>query len=91
MGGTEGFNGNNGWTIGDERAYNSAIEQDQADLESLYQKLEFEVIPAFFDRNEEGVSLAWSRMMKEAIKSCTRPFHSDRQVIDYVRHIYQTS
>ncbi|MGB0647061.1 MAG: alpha-glucan family phosphorylase [Bradymonadia bacterium] len=87
----EGFNGNNGWTIGDERTYNSPHEQDQADLESLYQKLEFEVIPAFFDRNAEGVSLAWSRMMKEAIKSCTRAFHSDRQVIDYVRHIYQAN
>ena len=84
----EGFNGENGWSIGDERSYGSADEQDMADLESLYLRLAQDVIPNFFDRNDSGVPLGWTRMMKSAIASCTPAFHSDRQVIDYVRHIY---
>jgi starch phosphorylase len=84
----EGFNGDNGWSIGDERSYSSAEEQDSADLESLYLRLSQDVIPTFFDRNTVGVPLGWTRMMKSAIASCTPAFHSDRQVIDYVRHIY---
>jgi glycogen phosphorylase len=83
----EGFNGQNGWSIGDERVYGSPEAQDAADLESLYQRLENEVIPLFFDA-VDGVPLKWTSMMKQAIGSCTPAFHSDRQVIDYVRHIY---
>lgn len=86
----EGYNGQNGWTIGDERSYSSPQEQDAADLESLYQVLEGQVIQTFFDRTS-GIPLAWTRMMKSAIQSCTPAFHSDRQVIDYVRHIYTSA
>jgi len=84
----EGFNGNNGWTIGDEAAYPNPEAQDAADLESLYQRLEHDVIPTFFDSNGADYSKKWLSMMKESIRTCTPKFHSNRQVIDYVQHIY---
>ena len=87
----EGFNGENGWAIGDTRRYESQQAQDDFDLNSLYSILENEVIPTFFDRDEKGLPKAWLAMMKNAISSCTPQFHSDRQVIDYCYNIYSRS
>lgn len=84
----EGFNGRNGWVVGEPREYPSIEAQDAADAASLYLRLEEDVIPLFFDRDEEGLPRGWIAMMKEAIASITPRFHSDRQVRDYVHHLY---
>ncbi|MCB9548427.1 MAG: alpha-glucan family phosphorylase [Myxococcales bacterium] len=84
----EGYNGQNGWAIGEARAYASEAEQDAADADSLYRLLAEEVIPAYFDRDKAGVPHGWIRRMKASIATCTPRFSSDRQVIDYVHHLY---
>ena len=58
----EGFRGDNGWAIGDEthRARTPAA-QDRADAESLYRLLEDEVVPRFFERDEDGLPRALDR------------------------------
>lgn len=84
----EGFNGDNGWSIGEEKEYSDADLQDQEDAMSLYSRLEEEVIPTFFDRSLNGLPHRWIEMSKAAIASCTPQFHSNRQVRDYVRSLY---
>jgi starch phosphorylase len=84
----EGFNGRNGWAIGEPKLYVDEVEQDREDAESLYQVLEREVIPAFFERDEAGLPRRWLQSVKESIATCTPGFHSDRQVRDYVRELY---
>ena len=46
----EGFNGDNGWAIGDREADGDEAEQDEADADEIYRLLEEEIVPRFFDR-----------------------------------------
>lgn len=79
----EGFDGDNGWAIGEPRTYASVAEQDTADADSLYRLLAESVLPTYYaDRPR------WTEMMRAAIRTVTPRFHSDRQVRDYVHHLY---
>lgn len=84
----EGYNGRNGWAIGETREYKNEEVQDEADSASLYQLLEHEVIPAFFERDEQGIPRRWVAVMKEAIRSCAPRFSMSRQVKEYTERLY---
>lgn len=85
----EGYNGKNGWVIGDPNAeYGSEHEQDHVDANSLYDLLEHEVVPAFYDRDEHGIPLKWIQIVKETIKSCGPQFSMARMVKDYTDQLY---
>ncbi len=83
----EGFNGKNGWAIGDEREYASPEEQDLADVNSLYATLEEEIIPLYYERTA-GVPLGWVDWMKESIRSCAGLYSTHRMVQDYTTRMY---
>ncbi len=87
----EGYNGKNGWVIGDDTFYDNEYYQDNADSESIYSILEKQIIPAFFDRNEKGVPEKWVSVMKESIKSNTSLYSTHRMVQDYTNKFYFTS
>ncbi|TYQ16449.1 UNVERIFIED_CONTAM: maltodextrin phosphorylase [Acetivibrio alkalicellulosi] len=87
----EGYNGKNGWAIGDESSYDNEYHQDNADSESIYNILEKQIIPTFFDRNEKGVPEKWVKIMKESIKSNTSVYSTHRMVQDYNNKFYITS
>jgi starch phosphorylase len=85
----EGYNGNNGWAIGENREYKDLATQDEADAYSLYTTLEDEIIPAYFQRHAEGdVPARWVAIMKNAIRSCAPEFSMRRMVIDYTERYY---
>ncbi len=84
----EGYDGSNGWAVGDTTFAESADEQDVEDSASLYHVLEAEVVPTFYDRDERGIPRRWVAMMKRAIQTLAPAFNSDRMVQDYVRQIY---
>src|SRR5688572_17350394 len=86
----EGYDGTNGFAIGDALASEPA-EMDIADAESLYRVLEQEVVPAYYDRDEQGVPRKWLAMMKGSISTLAPEFNSDRMVEDYLRRIYLAS
>jgi starch phosphorylase len=85
----EGYSGNNGWVIGDSTESHDYLTQDHHDACALYDILEHEVIPCFFDREEQGPPNTWLNMSWDAIETVTPEFSSLRQVIDYVRQLYQ--
>jgi len=89
----EGYNGHNGWAIGPEPTgdYGTADpeKQDEQDAASLYHQLEEEVIPAFYDRNDDGLPTEWISMMREAMTGLPGPFSAKRMVIDYVETMYR--
>jgi starch phosphorylase len=86
----EGFDGGNGWAIGDTRDWEDTAgpkgheAQDAADAESLYSTLESQVIPTFRDRD------AWAKMSAHAIASCMPRFNTDRMVWDYLGRMYRS-
>ena len=85
----EAFNGKNGWAIGEEREYSDLEEQDWNDAQSLYDILEHQIAPRFYDnRTANGVPTAWVQTCKEAIATCAPQFSFRRMLADYVNQLY---
>ncbi|HKD74078.1 MAG TPA: alpha-glucan phosphorylase, partial [Ktedonobacterales bacterium] len=84
----EGFNGHNGWSIGDEREYLNADVQNDADADSLYTVLERQIIPTYYDRGGDSLPHAWIAIMKEAARTVAPQFSMARMVKDYVEQLY---
>jgi len=84
----EGYNGRNGWVIGDGTPYENEDRQDDADSRSLYCLLEKQIIPLYFKRDADGVPTEWVKVMKESIKSVTPLFSTHRMLLDYTREYY---
>ena len=84
----EGYNGKNGWAIGEEREYHDADVQAEADSLSLYELLEDEIIPTYYDRAPDGLAHNWIATMKEAIRTCTPTFSTRRMVKEYTTRFY---
>jgi starch phosphorylase len=88
----EGYNGKNGWVIGDPNTeYDNEYAQNHADAMSLYELLEREVIPAFYDRDGRGIPPKWLTLVREAIRTCAPEFSTYRMVKDYTTQLYVPS
>lgn len=87
----EGFNGENGWAIGHESSadYKDPSIQDGEDVKFLHDTIREQVIPLFYDRNEDGLPLGWIAMMRNAMKTLPAAFSAERMVIDYVDNVYR--
>jgi starch phosphorylase len=84
----EGYNGRNGWAIGEEREYHDQSAQDEADSTSLYELLENEIIPTYFERDKDGLPHRWLALMREAIRSCAPAFSMQRMLKEYTTRFY---
>ena len=60
----EGYNQNNGWTIGTNAEYDSYEAQDMADSQSMYHTLEEKIIPTYYAKDKNGISKRWVEIMK---------------------------
>ena len=84
----EGYNGENGWTIGTNDEYESYEVQDNADSASIYNTLEEKIIPAYYDKNRNGISDKWMHLMKNSIISTGGKYSTSRMVCDYTDKLY---
>jgi starch phosphorylase len=84
----EGYNGKNGWAIGEEREYHDLDVQAEADSLSLYRLLEEEIVPTYYDRGPDGIPHRWIATMKEAIRTCAPRFSMRRMVKEYTTEFY---
>lgn len=85
----EGYNGHNGWAIGDDIEYDSYEQQDQAHAESLYDTLENEIIPLYYhERSADGLPGDWIALMKESIRTLAPRFSMRRMVKEYTERLY---
>ena len=82
----EGYNGRNGWAFGEAAADCEA--RDGVDAAAIYDLLENEVVPLYYDRSIDDIPHGWVTMMKEAIKSNGPRFSSRRMVKEYVGRYY---
>ncbi|HJU83024.1 MAG TPA: alpha-glucan family phosphorylase [Holophagaceae bacterium] len=84
----ESYDGENGFAIGDGEIHVDPRVQDARDAESLFQVLEREVVPTYYDRDEMGVPRRWLHRVKRSVRTLAWRFNSDRMVMDYVRELY---
>jgi len=84
----EGYNGANGWAIDPGESYEDWGTQDAADAEALYQLLENQVVPLFYQQDADSVPRGWVRVMKEAIRTSMPAFCARRMVKEYAEQLY---
>ncbi len=85
----EGYNGENGWAIGQDKDYTDHDEQDRDDLSSLYDLLENEIIPLYYNtRALDNMSAGWMKYVKSSIQTLTPKYNIRRMVKDYTEGYY---
>lgn len=84
----EGYNQENGWTIGSNAEYSSYEEQDNADSQSMYHTLEEKIIPIYYQKDENGISERWMKIMKNSIISTGGKYSTSRMLVDYANNLY---
>jgi len=82
----EGFNGENGWAIPPSNGNDE--EADARDHEALFELLEREVVPAYYERDERGIPHGWVRRMKESLRVAGKRFTTARMVAEYAEEHY---
>ncbi len=84
----EAYDGTNGFAIGDGETHTSADVHDRRDADALWRALVEQVIPLYYERDQDGVPRAWTARMKRAIRTLGWRFNADRMVMDYARLCY---
>jgi starch phosphorylase len=85
----EGYTGKNGWAIGDGKdAVAKREEQDFKESQLLYDTLENEIVPLYYDIDDDGVPRGWIDVMKESTKSTLARFSMRRMLKDYSNKLY---
>lgn len=86
----EGYNGKNGWSIGEDQEATDPHQQDDADAENLYNTLENEIIPLYYEnRTADNLPSDWVGYIKESIKTLAPMFSTRRMVKEYIMEMYQ--
>ena len=87
----EGYNGENGWVVGSTDTYNDLEYQNEMESRSIYEMLEKEIIPLFFDRGQDDLPRGWITKMKACMQTVGPMFNTNRMIEDYTRKFYVPS
>ena len=86
----EGYNGKNGWPIGDDTEYQDTNLQDETDSKDLYDTLENEIVPLYYQaRSADNLPNEWIAHIKETIRSNAPKFSTRRMVKEYMNLLYK--
>jgi len=84
----EAYSPDIGWAISDEHLYGNGQDSDAADAGALYNTLEEEVIPQFYERDSDGIPQRWVARIRESMARLTPAFSSNRAVRQYTEEYY---
>ncbi len=84
----EGYNGANGWVVGNDHDFENETARDDFDANSIYQILEDEIVPLYYSRDRDGVPRGWAEVMRESIRSNAPYFSAQRMVKQYTSEMY---
>jgi starch phosphorylase len=84
----EGYDGTNGFAIGEDEHSDSIEEQDRVDSENLFKVLSEEVLPLFYARDKLGVPRQWIQKIRNAMSTLTPEYNTWRMVQEYTKKYY---
>ena len=84
----EGFTGANGWLIDGGAHADDSDAQDDADAAAMYDLLEREIVPTFYERDGAGIPRRWLSFVRQAIASVAPRFSARRMVKEYAESLY---
>jgi glycogen phosphorylase len=85
----EMFDGTNGWAISSADTYQDLDHRDRVEADSLFEILERQVVPLFYDRSEGRIPHPWIRRIKSSLRSLGPQVLASRMVRDYVEQMYE--
>ncbi|MGD0613238.1 MAG: alpha-glucan family phosphorylase [Anaerolineales bacterium] len=85
---SEAFTPEVGWALGDGKEHGDDPSWDAAEAAALYDLLEYEVVPEFYNRNKQGIPTAWVARMRESMARLTSQFSANRAVREYTEGHY---
>ena len=84
----EGYDGTNGFAIGDDSHSPMVEEQDRVDSVNLYRTLTEQVVPEFYNRDVNGIPREWIKRMRRSMATLVSQFTTDRMVKEYTGKYY---
>jgi starch phosphorylase len=84
----EGYDGDNGWAIGAGEEYTDLHLQDEVESRALYELLERDITPLFYQRGSDGLPRGWIRRMKRDMTTLIPVFNTNRMVEEYLKKCY---
>ncbi|MGA2478294.1 MAG: alpha-glucan family phosphorylase [Spirochaetia bacterium] len=84
----EAYSTHIGWAVGRGEEYEDYALQDEVEGKALYDLLEREVIPQFYNRGMDGLPREWIRKMKESMREVGKRFSSHRMLLEYAEGFY---
>jgi starch phosphorylase len=87
----EGYAGDNGWAIGAGEEYSDLTYQDDVESRAIYDLLEQEIVPLFYNRSSDGLPRGWIKVMKRAMATVCPVFNTNRMVQEYMERGYAPS
>jgi starch phosphorylase len=84
----EGYGPNVGWAIGSGEEYKDEELQDRVESEALYDLLEHEIVPMFYQRGRDGLPREWIKRMKASMRSVGQRFSTHRMLKEYSEDFY---
>ncbi len=84
----ECYDGKNGWAIGDGSQLADIEKQNKKDAGAIYDLLETEIAPRFYQRDSSGIPQAWVATMKHSMKTVCTMFNTHRMLEQYLREFY---
>jgi len=84
----EGYRAYAGWALPKKRTFENQNLQDDVDAETIYNMLEYEIVPAYYSFNDEGVPSEWVSLVKNTMVKVAPEFTMKRQLDDYCEIYY---
>jgi phosphorylase/glycogen(starch) synthase len=84
----EGYRAYAGWALPKKRTFTNQDLQDDVDAETIYNMLEYEIIPAYYSFNDQGVPVEWVSLIKNTMTKIAPEFTMKRQLDDYYEKFY---
>jgi glycogen phosphorylase/synthase len=84
----EGYKPWAGWALPQKRTFDNQSLQDDIDAETIYNMLEYEVVPAYYSHNEEGIPVEWIHLIKNTMAKIAPEFTMKRMLEDYISKFY---
>ena len=84
----EGYKEGAGWMLPMERSYDNQGFQDELDAATIYNIIEGEIAPMYYDKDEKGISSPWIETIKNCVANVACNFTTNRMMEDYIRQYY---
>jgi glucan phosphorylase len=85
----EGYHAFAGWALPKKRTYTNQDLQDDVDAETIYNMLEYEIVPAYYSRDSDGIPREWVSYIKNTMVKVAPEFTTRRMLNDYLEKYYK--